>query len=184
LNHIPNLFILDANGLANEEIAETWVFDEPVRCTRMWDGQPVLLKNRVAYKHIDAKPDKVPDGFIPSGDVDAQSGKIAGWVPVSDTPFDAVYRRGLAAFRDNHPIYQPDGTYELVGGKNSPDKSDDVHLESHWASIVIAPAVINFNSVYVLLREMPWKGLVWHSERTEGKMCKVTAKQIGLKWPR
>ncbi len=72
-----------------------------------------MVREGKLYKRYEVKPGaKPPENFDPASEVDENTGKQQGWVPVGDGPEDRWHRDAIEYSPD-----LPDGTYELVGPK-------------------------------------------------------------------
>lgn len=190
MQKIPTLFKRDYEGNRHvyNEVVEgcEWVINGEGVATRKWDGTCCLVRDGNLYKRYDAKKGRTPpDGFEPAQPKpDAKTGHWPGWVPVSDGPDDQYHREAwdmmmsIIELTDNqHPH---DGTYELVGPKVQGNPEDFV---SHALLLHGAQAVGDFPRDYVgiktYLQTANIEGVVWH--HPDGRMCKIKAKDFGIK---
>src|SRR5262249_44568274 len=155
----------DGDRLVRDEVVPgaEWVLAGEGVATRKWDGTCCLIRDGKLYKRYEAKvrfataddPEQgcigVRDGksegflyvgFPPYGfelacEPDPRTGKVQGWVPVSnDKPEDRWHREGWALATRPTPFAEnvlPDGTYELCGPKaqNNAERLDAHRLIPH-----------------------------------------------------
>src|SRR4029077_8945476 len=109
----------DGDHLVRNEVVPgaEWVLAGEGTATRKWDGTCVLIEDGVMWKRHEVKKGKTPPpGFRPANDVDPNTGKQQGWLPVGDGPDDRWHREALINNDCTAADYE-DGTYELVGPK-------------------------------------------------------------------
>lgn len=173
----------DGDRLVRDEVVPgaEWVLAGEGTATRKWDGTCVLIENGSMWKRYEVKPGKQPPpGFRPANDVDPNTGKQQGWLPVGDGPDDKWHREALVN-DDAAPADYEDGTYELVGPKvqGNPDGFDTHRLLRHGAE-VLNHVPRDFDGIRQYLAvDMHIEGIVWH--HPDGRMVKIKAKDFGLK---
>ena len=188
MKKIPSIFNRDWNGnrtlVTQEPNPEcAWVFAGEGTPTRKWDGTSCLVQGGKLFKRYELKLGKTPpDGFIPAQDVDTETGKQPGWVPVGEGPDDAYHR--LAWNQEIEDSHAPpaDGTYELVGPKvqGNPDVFEGYALVRHGAAI-LASVPRTFKGLKDYLSFVPMEGIVWH--HPDGRMAKIKSRDLGIAWP-
>lgn len=172
----------DGDRLVRDEVVPgaEWVLAGEGVATRKWDGTCVLIEDGQMWKRYEVKKGKTPPpGFRAANDVDPNTGKQQGWLPVGDGPEDRWHREALANV-DSDTNEFGDGTYELVGPKiqGNPDGFEDHHLVRHGV-FPLADAPRDFNSLRDYLTDNDMEGIVWH--HPDGRMVKIKAKDFGVK---
>lgn len=153
-----------------------WVLAGEGVATVKWDGTSCMARDGRLFKRYDAKPGRtLPAGFEQSGDADAVTGRVQGWVPVGGGPDDRWHREAFHGERD--------GTYELCGPKiqGNPHGFTAHVLLPHGAALT-SPFELTFDGIKEYLSQNAIEGVVWH--HTDGRMVKIKARDFGLKWPR
>lgn len=188
MKKIPTIFNRDWEGnrslVTQEQNPECeWVFAGQGTPTRKWDGTSCLVQDGKLFKRYELKPGKTaPEGFFPAQDVDAETGKQPGWVPVRDGPEDAYHMQAW----NYEEIYEhptADGTYELVGPKiqGNPDDFGGYCLQKHGDE-TLASVPRTFQGLKDYLSFVPIEGVVWH--HPDGRMAKIKSRDFGIDWPR
>ncbi len=164
----------DGDRLVRDEIVPgaEWVTNGEGTATRKFDGTCCLVRGGKFFKRHEVKAGKrPPPNFEPANDVDENTGKQQGWVPVGDGHEDQWHREAFTGT-------ETDGTYELVGPKvqGNPEDFERHTLIPHGQHPVDAPRT------FVLLKEwfmsMPIEGVVWW--HPDGRLVKIKAKDFGL----
>lgn len=184
MKKIPTIFERDWAGdksrvldTPNPECA--WVFAGEGVPTRKLDGTSCMVRNNRLFKRRELKPgQQVPESFEPAGDVDPETDKTVGWVPVGGGPEDAVHREawtGCDRWRD--------GTYELIGPKvqGNPEHSQ-FHLLIRHGDGPAGPLdedPRDFASIKTFLERHDIEGIVWH--HPDGRMAKIKRRDFGLR---
>lgn len=154
-----------------------WVLAGDGKATRKFDGTCVLVRHGNLYKRYEVKKGKTPPpNFTPASEVDPNTGKQQGWVPVGDGPEDRWHREAKAGAQGT----VPDGTYELCGPKVQGNPEGFTHhvLVAHGREEVLNfPR--DFEGMKKWLEESDFEGIVFHHE--DGRMAKVKAKDYGLR---
>lgn len=180
----------DGDRLVHNEVAPgaEWVIAGEGVATRKYDGTCCLIRDGKLYKRHEIKPGgKAPTNFEPANDIDENTGKQQGWIPVGDGPEDKWHREGL----ENSPLARTpsgeyiDGTYELVGPKiqGNPERMPRHELVPHktqWLRLLEQPPR-DFDGIREYLRTGDLEGIVWH--HPDGRMVKIKSKDLGLKRP-
>ena len=164
----------DGDRLVRDEIVPgaEWVVNGEGVATRKWDGTCCLIRDGKLYRRYEVKKGKTPPAnFEPANEVDPNTGKQQGWVPVSDDPSDQYHREAFNG--------QLDGTYELVGPKvqGNPDGFENHTLIPHGKEIIEAPR--SFDALKEWLSTQDIEGVVWH--HPDGRMVKIKAKDFGIR---
>jgi hypothetical protein len=178
----------DGDRLVRDEVVPgaEWVLAGEGEPTRKWDGTCVKIEAGVMWKRYEVKKGKTPPpGFVPANDVDPNTGKQQGWLPVSDGPEDRWYREALENNDCTASDFR-DGTYELVGPKvqGNPDSFTEHTLVSHgssWLNDGSWPYQIprTYDGIKQWLSENDIEGIVWHHK--DGRMVKIKAKDFGIR---
>lgn len=172
----------DGDRLVRDEVVPgaEWVLAGEGVATRKWDGTCVLIETGRMWKRYEVKKGKqAPPGFRPANEVDPNTGKQQGWLPVGDGPDDRWHRE--AALNDDCDFSDyEDGTYELVGPKvqGNPDRISAHRLIRH-GSVVLPDVARDYESIQEYLSRADIEGIVWH--HPDGRMVKIKAKDFGLK---
>ena len=180
MKKIPSLFQRDFNNrLVVDKITPgtEWVLAGEGKATVKVDGTCCLVRAGKLFKRYEVKPGGTPPpNFEPANEVDENTGKQQGWLPVGDGPEDKYHRE---AFRDGQGFL--DGTYELLGPKvqGNPEKSPQHRLVSHNSLDLDEPVPTGFNELRAYLGSRDIEGIVWH--HPDGRMVKIKGKDFGLK---
>ena len=178
MRKIPTYFERDWNGDRSRVINQVhsgceWVYRGEGVATIKIDGTCCMVRNTKLYKRHEVKLGKPCDFELV--EVDNETGKCVGWLPVGDGPEDKWHRE---AFCD-----QPDGTYELVGPKvqGNPDNHPIHVLIPH--SVEMLPVLgkqppRDFAGLRVWMAGRDIEGIVWH--HPDGRMAKLKLRDFGL----
>jgi hypothetical protein len=183
----------DGDRLARDEVVPgaEWVIEGEGVATRKMDGTCCLVRGGRLYKrHEVGKGKRPPHGFEPAGDVDPNTGKQQGWVPVGDGPEDRWHREAWEDLNSLAGVMLPggpgrlpgeyDGTYELCGPKvqGNPEGFDSHALVRHGAwGLPDCPREFGPLRDYLAARDI--EGVVWH--HPDGRMVKIKAKDFGIR---
>lgn len=167
----------DGDRLVRDEIVPgaEWVQAGEGVATQKHDGTCCMIRDGRLFKRHEVKPGgKPPAAFEPANDIDANTGKQQGWLPVGDGPEDARHRE---AFKGD----EPDGTYELCGPKvqGNPEGLESHVLIPHGSVVVLAPRT--YSELRDWLAKANIEGIVWH--HSDGRMVKIKAKDFGIRRP-
>ena len=185
MQKIVSLFQRNYDGdrrVRNEVVASAeWVLRGEGVATRKWDGTCCLVRGGGLFKRYEVKPGgRPPPDFEPATDVDPNTGKRQGWVPVGDGPSDRYHREALQALAAASGGPPPDGTYELCGPRvqGNPDRAATHVLIPHGRD-PLPDAPRDYAGLREFLRTRDIEGVVWH--HPDGRMVKIKAKDFGIK---
>jgi hypothetical protein len=153
-----------------------WVLAGEGTPTRKWDGTCCLVRDGKLFKRYEVKQGKTPPpNFEPANDVDENTGKQQGWVPVGDGPEDQWHREAFAG-----PQIL-DGTYELCGPKvqGNPEHFDIHVLLPHGSDALSADTPRTYEGIKKFLEVCDIEGIVWH--HPDGRMVKIKKRDFGFK---
>jgi hypothetical protein len=181
MRKIPTLFVRDpATHFVGPEVTAgcEWVIAGEGTPTRKLDGTSCMVCAGQFWKRREVKPGKEVPAYFELVEVDENTGKTVGWVPVTDGPEDAAHREGMA---NDGPL--PDGTYELVGPKvqGNPEGRSAHRLILH-GSVATAVAMddLTFDGIRSAVqrgyRDSHQEGVVWW--HPDGRMAKIKAKDF------
>jgi hypothetical protein len=148
-----------------------WVLAGEGVATRKYDGTCCMVRDGKLYKRYEVKKGKTPPpNFEPANDVDNNTGKQQGWLPIGDGPEDQYHR---AAFNG-----QPDGTYELCGPhiQGNPEGYAIDMLVAHSEAATLPDFPRDFEGIKAALRDIEIEGIVWH--HPDGRMVKIKRKDF------
>lgn len=171
----------DGDRLVRDEVVPgaEWVLAGEGIATRKYDGSCCLVQNSHLFKRYEVKVGKVPPpDFIPATDVDENTGKQQGWVPVRATSSD---RWHIDAFT-REELHFADGTYELCGPKvqGNPERFTEHVLISHGHT-ELDGVPRDYNGIRSYLAVNDIEGIVWH--HVDGRLVKIKGRDFGLKRP-
>lgn len=173
----------DGDRLVRDEVVPgaEWVLAGEGVATRKYDGTCVLIENGTMWKRYEVKKGETPPpGFVGANEIDPNTGKQQGWVPVGDGPDDRWHREALAN-DDAIPADYADGTYELIGPKvqGNPEQVDKHLLMRHDTAPLSVKVPTTFDGLRAFLDGCGMEGIVWH--HPDGRMVKIKAKDFGIK---
>lgn len=165
----------DGDRLVRDEVVPgaEWVLSGEGVATRKWDGTCCMVRDGKLYKRYEVKKGgNPPVNFEAANEVDPNTGKQQGWVPVGDGPEDQYHRE---AFDGQHSW--EDGTYELVGPKiqGNPDHFMTHILVPHGDEFLY-DAPRSFEALREWLKDREIEGVVWHN--ANGDMVKIKRKDF------
>jgi hypothetical protein len=172
----------DGDRLVRNEVVPgaEWVFAGEGVATRKYDGTCCMVRDGKLYKRFEVKPGGTPPAnFEPANDLDENTGKQQGWVPVGDGPEDKWHREAFGNFREDGSA-PPDGTYELCGPKIQGNPEGFLHhvLVTHGDEHLHIP-VLSYDHLSAYLSDANIEGVVWH--HPDGRMVKLKGKDFGIK---
>lgn len=186
MKKIPTLFERDWNGDRSRVVGQInpacqWVADGEGVATRKIDGTCCLVARGILYKRRELKKgEPVPAAFV-TADVDDETGKTVGWMPVESGPEDRWHREAWAALVAQEDL--PDGTYELVGPKvqGNPEDVRAHKLIMHGTDMagLVRDVPRTFDGLREWLSARDIEGIVWH--HLDGRMAKIKLRDFGLK---
>jgi hypothetical protein len=181
MKKIPTIFERDWNG-DRSRVIDKLVVDEGwligAMPMRKYDGTSCLILSGSLWKRRELKKGQVIPADFDIADIDDETGKVVGWVPVGDGPEDTWHRMAFsAAPRDDWR----DGTYELCGPKvqGNPERLSSHELIRHAAAQSFGDVPIDFDGLNAWLAERDIEGLVFH--HPDGRMAKIKKRDFGLK---
>jgi hypothetical protein len=186
MKKIPTLFERDWKGDKSRVTSEVnptalWVFSEPCRATRKFDGTAVMLRNDILYCRFDAKNGKTPPAnFEPAQpEPDEETKHWPGWVPAGNDP-QYQWQQKAFEFSKEHALLDGDGTYEAVGPhfQGNPEHYAVDCLVKHGAE-ELPDAPKYFNELAEWFKGRDIEGIVWH--HADGRMAKIKAKDFGVR---
>lgn len=180
MRKIPTVFERDWGGDRSRVVNQVhagceWVIAGDGDATRKLDGTCCMVRNGRLYKRRELRSsDNAPEGFE-IVDLDPETGKIVGWMPVGDGPEDRYHR---AAFAEE--TNWPGGTYELIGPKvqGNPENWTGHQLIRH-GSIIEHDVPRTFEGLREWLGTQDIEGIVFH--HPDGRMAKIKLRDFGLK---
>jgi hypothetical protein len=167
----------DGDRLVRDEVVPgaEWVLAGEGVATRKLDGTCCMVRGGKLYKRYEVKPGGTPPAnFEPANEVDENTGKQQGWVPVGDRPEDRWHREAFErGFHGN-------GTYELIGPKvqGNPEGFASHALLPH-GTLLQPDAPRTYAELREWLAAQDIEGIVWH--HPDGRMVKIKKKDFGLK---
>lgn len=178
----------DTDRLVRDEITPgaEWVANGEGIATRKFDGTCCLIRDFKLFKRYEVKPEGIaPSGFEPANEVDPETGKQQGWLPVTNCPDDKWHREALNnTFNNRSEI--ANGTYELCGPKiqGNPERFLSHQLVRHGIhELPMCPRDFNgiksYLSIYTELVGQSIEGIVWH--HPDGRMVKIKARDFSIK---
>ena len=179
MKKIPTIFERDWDNpchpiipIGNHDCA--WVFSGEGMATRKYDGTSCLVENGKLWKRRELKPLDVAPADFKLADIDNETGKRVGWVPVGDGPEDKFHREAF----DGDEL---DGTYELIGPKIQGNaEKEEIHtLLKHEYAERFPEAPREFKELSLWLSGRDIEGLVWH--HPNGSMAKIKLRDFNLK---
>ena len=193
MKKIPTIFVRDWDGtigpparfVLDEHHPDCeWVFAGEGVATRKYDGTCVMIRDKKRFKRLEVRGDKTPPVDFEEVQLDEETGKRVGWVPVGDGPEDKWHREAVffRVPKDSDWDLGKDGTYELVGPKiqGNSENYERLCLIRHdtWATDTYVDAPTDYDALKAWLAERDIEGLVWH--HPDGRMGKIKKKDFGL----
>lgn len=182
MQKIISLFMRNYDGdrLVRNEVTPgaEWVIAGEGHATRKWDGTCCLVRDGKLYKRYTLKTGRAaPADFEPITEVDSQTGKQEGWVPVGDGPDDRWHREALGI----GPLLV-DYTYELCGPnvQGNPEGFAEHRLIEHGTHhLPNAPRDFEGLKAYFAANDI--EGIVWY--HPDGRTVKIKGKDFGIARP-
>jgi hypothetical protein len=190
MKKIPTIFKRDPNNMSrllNEPHPDCgWVFAGEGVAHRKYDGTCCKIENDKLFKRREIKPGKsIPEEFTEE-QLDLNTGKRVGWMPVDcENKQDKYHVEGFNnTFGADLPDgYNIDGTYELCGPKvqGNPEKLTKHMLISHEQSFIFEYCPTEYEELKQWLVLCSGEGVVWH--HPDGRMAKIKRRDFGYKRP-
>lgn len=178
----------DGDRLVRDEVVPgaEWVLDGEGRATQKFDGTCCMIRGDQLFARYEVKKGKTPPAdFEAATDVDDETGKQQGWVPVGEGPEWRWHREAFAVVQAARasgaaPGFFKDGTYELVGPKvqGNPERFEEHGLVPHGA-LELKDAPRDFGGLRDYFSHYDIEGIVWH--HPDGRMVKIKKKDFGFK---
>lgn len=188
----------DGDRLVRNEVTPgaEWVGAGEGVATRKWDGTCCLIRGGKLYKRFEVKPGGTPpENFEPACDVDPNTGKQQGWLPVGDGPEDRWHREAWESHQDMLRLMAATGmtvrdfegvTVELMGPRinGNPEGWEEHTIISH-GSEQLDNCPRDFEGLKAYLSQPldavtpSIEGVVWH--HPDGRMVKIKGKDFGIK---
>jgi hypothetical protein len=172
----------DGDRLVRNEVVPgaEWVQAGEGEATRKYDGTCCMVRDGKLFKRFEVKVGgKPPANFEPANDVDENTGKQQGWIPVGDGPEDKWHREAFAAM-EAFQTRIPPMTCELLGPKI---QGNPEHLPFHvlvpHGDTPLDDCPRTFDEIRAYLESNDIEGIVWH--HPDGRMVKIKGKDFGLK---
>lgn len=183
MKKIPTLFERDWQGNPGRVTRDIhagceWVVAGEGRATRKLDGTCCMIRAGKLYKRRELRKGEVAPPDFEMADVDDETGKTIGWIPIGDGPEDRYHREAHLKEPDLR-----DGTYELIGPKvqGNPESWPGHQLVEH-GSIAEDDVPRDFDGLTSWLSANNVEGIVWH--HPDGRMAKIKGRDFGVKRPR
>jgi hypothetical protein len=188
LKKIPTIFERDWDGDRSRVIdvpnpAAAWVFAGEGVATVKLDGVACMFDGERWWKRRELKPNPrdgsraVAPPEFQIADEDETTGKVVGWVPISDGPEDKYMREAI--------VTQPAcgweaGTYEFLGPKSQGNVENATrHTMVEHGLLKLQSAPRTFDALREYLKPQDIEGIVWH--HPDGRMAKIKKRDFGLK---
>lgn len=167
----------DGDRLVRDEVVPgaEWVVQGEGVATRKWNGTCCMVRDGKLFKRYEVKVGKTPPpNFEPACNIDSETGKQQGWVPVGDGNEDRYFREAFCGA-------EPDGTYELCGPKvqGNPEGLSKHFLIPHGKHPFLIDPPRTHDGLKDYLASGIIEGIVWH--HPDGRMVKIKAKDFGIK---
>lgn len=153
-----------------------WVFAGEGTPTRKYDGTCTMFDGVSWFKRREVKPGKTPPPEFIELNLDANTGKRMGWMPLDEK--DVWHWEAIG---DRH--WAP-GTYELCGprirgrgSRHNPEDLDGHILISH-AETEVLDVPRDFEGLREWMRGITFEGIVFH--HPDGRMAKIKKRDFDL----
>lgn len=185
MRKIISLFQRNYGGdrLVRDEVVPgaEWVLAGEGVPTRKYDGVCTMVRDGRLYKRLEITDEKkasgkVPPDWEPADEIDFNTGKQEGWIPVGDGPEDKYIRE---AFNNSQPI--GNGSYEFLGPKSQGNvEGFDHHFLMPHGGTIFSYVPRTHGALKVFFSEHPdIEGIVWH--HPDGRMVKIKGKDFGVR---
>lgn len=189
MRKIPTIFERDWNGDRSRVVDKphpdcAWVFAGDGVATRKLDGACCMVREGKLFKRREIRLGQQTPLGMEVVQVDDETGKAVGWVPVGDGPEDKWFRAAFEHALSDAEMGLLDGTYEAIGphhqGGIEPDFGVDTLVSHQWAELLRnVPSERTFESLRDWLAGQNIEGLVFH--HSDGRMGKIKLRDFGLK---
>jgi hypothetical protein len=182
----------DGDRLVRNEVVPgaEWVLAGEGVATRKFDGTCCLVAGGRLLKRYEVKPGATPPvGFEPANEVDENTGKQQGWLPLGSGPESRWHWEAW----DNQlvgGIDKVEWTFELCGPKVQGNPEHEYverevgpgkHLLIPHGKYILGDAPRDFEGIKAWLAVNDVEGIVWH--HPDGRMVKIKGRDFGLKRP-
>jgi hypothetical protein len=179
MKKIPTIFERDWDGDRSLVVPTAhsdcrWVFDGEGIATQKLDGTCCLIRGGKLFKRRELKKGQSVPAEFEVADTDDETGKIVGWIPVTDAAEDRWHREAFS-------ITLVDGTYELIGPKvqGNPERCGRHRLVPHSSlTMVKQPPNRTFTALRYWMMGQDIEGIVFH--HPDGRMAKIKLRDFGL----
>lgn len=184
MKKIPTLFerSWDGDRRVRDEVTPkaAWVVAGEGVATEKIDGTSCLWQRGLWKRRELKKGQLAPLGFQAAGEVDAETGKQAGWVLCSGKADEVWHTQALETCSTT--VFVDGQTYELVGPKvqGNPYGLKQHTLRRH-GDVKLEGVPRSFEELREWLSDHPFEGVVWH--HADGRMAKIKRRDFGLEWP-
>lgn len=195
MKKIATLFVRDqVTKLVTDTVTAgcEWVIAGEGVATRKLDGTCCMVRDGKLYKRYELRYTAIsdvwqlkriaPETFEPATDIDQETGKRQGWVPVSDGPEDKWHSEAWDTLTNGRAQAAPvQGTYELIGPKvqGNPEGMSKHELLRHASLLRYSDCPRDFAGLKAWLAEHDVEGIVWH--HSDGRMVKIKGRDFGIK---
>jgi len=186
MQKIPTLFERDWDGDRSRVlpvVAEGcgWVIEGEGVATRKYDGTCVMFDGAQWYARREVKPGKEPPPGFVVVDADAQTAKVFGWEPATQSPFAKFLYGALGMESIGEDREWEPGTYELVGPKvqRNPEGYSTHQLVGHRGAEILTLPERSFDGIREFLSDRDIEGIVFH--HPDGRMAKIKKRDFGLR---
>lgn len=174
----------DGDRLVRDEVVpgSEWVIAGEGIATRKFDGTCCLFRDGRWWKRYEVKSGGVPpNGFEPANEIDEQTGKQQGWLPIGSGPENRWHQEAIDIGEAADGCSFDEGqTYELCGPKiNGNPEEIQSHVMYEHGSERLHDAPRTFHALREYLTTANVEGIVWH--HPDGRMVKIKAKDFGIK---
>jgi hypothetical protein len=184
MKKMPTLFVRnpDDRRYVTDQVTPgcEWVLAGEGVATRKYDGTCVMYDGSRWWARREVKAGKIPPPNFAPVEQDETTGKVVGWEPIAQSPF----QKFLAEAAGSGPWEA--ATYELCGPKinGNPESFERHTLVRHADAQTVeklydASAGSNTHPaslVPFLGKKYGWEGIVWH--HPDGRMAKLKAKDF------
>lgn len=193
MQKIPTIFKRDEvlRGLVTDERNPDcdWVFNGEGIATRKFDGTCCLVRNGRLFKRYEVKKGgKPPANFEPANEIDENTGKQQGWVPVAvDAPENKWHMEAWRNQECQLGSLMGEHTFELCGPKIQgnleavyvqSEVGPDMHLLVPHGKFIYLDCPVGERSIQHFIIDHNIEGIVWHHQ--DGRMAKIKGRDFGI----